>query len=172
MVGACKACKREVAEGLSRQADPLGHLEASPKPGGEGQTRAWLIQAGGVEAWLTGPWRASLGAPNCMGASLNSCWISRCICQLDSSTLGGAREVVIPLLQVVQTGIDLVQHAVDGGIHCLSSYVVVLAFGTHIHSPVPHGSRQGGLVHMQDSRDVGVRPRWVLGLPFSADPLF
>ena len=148
VVGACKACKREVAEGLSRQADPLGHLEASPKPGGEGQTRAWLIQAGGVEAGLTGPWRASLGAPNCMGASLNSCWISRCICQLDSSTLGGAREVVIPLLQVVQTGIDLVQHAIDGCVHCLYNNAVDLAFSINIHSPAPRCSRQGRLMYM------------------------
>lgn len=80
--------------------------------------------------------------------------------------------MVLPLLQVVQTGVDLVQHAVDGGIHCLSGYVAVLVFGTHIHSPVPRGSRQGGLVHRQHSCDVGVRPRGVLSLPFSADPLF
>ena len=83
-----------------------------------------------------------------------------------------ARKVVIPLLHVVQTGIDLVQHAVDGGIHSLFGSAVILAFGSHIHSPVPRSSRQGRFMHLQDSRDIGVRLLWVLSLPFSADPLF
>lgn len=64
------------------------------------------------------------------------------------------REVVIPLFLVVQAGVDLVQHVVDDWVHCLSGYAIVLAFGTHIHNPVPRGSRNGGLVHVQDSHDV------------------
>ena len=34
--GAVPGPQKEVPDAWSRQADPLGHLEASPQPGGEG----------------------------------------------------------------------------------------------------------------------------------------
>lgn len=41
--------------------------------------------------------------------------------------------MVIPLLQVVQAGVDLAQHGVDGCLYCFSGEVVVFAFRVDIH---------------------------------------
>lgn len=60
VVGASQACKREVAEGWPRQADPPGHLQAA-------LGQVVRAQAGRVEAWPQGPWRAPLGAANRLG---------------------------------------------------------------------------------------------------------
>ena len=50
--------RREVP-GWPRQADPPGHLQVSPKPGGEGSGYS-LAQAGRFGALFQVPWRASL----------------------------------------------------------------------------------------------------------------
>ncbi|OWJ99092.1 hypothetical protein Celaphus_00009544, partial [Cervus elaphus hippelaphus] len=63
---------------------------------------------------------------------------------------------------VAQKGIYLVQHVVDGSVHCLFGSAVVLAFSTHIHSPVPRSSRQGRFMHLQDSRDIGSSDLYIL----------
>ncbi|KAL0614580.1 hypothetical protein AAY473_015026 [Plecturocebus cupreus] len=60
--------------------------------------------------------------------------------------LEAGMEVVILLLQVVQTGVDLVQHGVDSGVFCFPE-TVVLAFRSrlHRHPQVPVGARHCGL---------------------------
>ena len=46
VVGACQACKREVAERWPKLADPPGHLQASLSQAVRAQARARLRQAG------------------------------------------------------------------------------------------------------------------------------
>ena len=55
-----------------------------PKPGGEGSGR----QGWGL---APGPLEGSTRGCQSLGASLSSCWNSRCVCQLDSSTPGGGQ---------------------------------------------------------------------------------
>ena len=52
--------QREVPEGWPRQADPPRHLQAT-------LSQVVRAQAGRVEAWPQGPWRAPLGAANRLG---------------------------------------------------------------------------------------------------------
>lgn len=60
--------------------------------------------------------------------------------------LEAGMEVVIFLLQVVQTGVDLVQHGVDGSVFCFPE-AVFLAFRARLHrrAQVPVGARHCGL---------------------------
>ena len=89
VVRACQACKREVAEGWPRQVDLSGYLEASRKPGGEGSGYN-LAQPGRQSGGLAlGSLEGSTRGFQSLGASLSGCLISRCTCQLDSSTCYG-----------------------------------------------------------------------------------
>ena len=68
-VGACQACKREVAEGWPRQVDLPGHLEASCKPGGEGSGQS-LAQPGRQSGGL------ALGSSEALVSTLSFCFSS------------------------------------------------------------------------------------------------
>ena len=69
--------------------------------------------------------------------------------------------MVISLLQVVQAGVDLVQHGDDGCLNCFSGEAVDLAFCADIHRPTLFqvAVRPGGLVQAQGSHGLGVRRR-------------
>ena len=75
--------------------------------------------------------------------------------------LEAAREVVIPLLQVVQAGVDLVQHGDDGCLNCFLGEAIDLAFCADIHRPTLFhvAMRPGGHVQAQGSHGLGVRRR-------------
>lgn len=55
--------------------------------------------------------------------------------------LEAGMEVVILLLQVVQTGVDLVQHGVDGSVFCFpKAFVLDFRARLHRHAQVPVGA--------------------------------
>ena len=104
-------------------------------------------------AWPRGPLEGSTRGCQLLGTTLNSDWNSRCVCQLDSSPPGGSQGVVIPLRQVVQACVDLVQHGVDGCLYCCSGKITNLAFRADIHRHTLFHVASGhcGLVHPQGS---------------------
>ena len=69
--------------------------------------------------------------------------------------------MVIPLLQVVQAGVDLVQPGVDGCLNCFLGDAVDLAYRAdiHRHTLFHMAMRPGGLVQAQGSHSLGVRRR-------------
>ena len=71
--------------------------------------------------------------------------------------------MVIPLLQVVQAGVDLAQHGVDGCLYCFSGEVVVFAFRVdiHRHTLFHVASRQvGSCTHMANAAVECVAAHW------------
>ena len=93
-------------------------------------------------------------------ASLSSCWNSKCVYKLDSSTLEAVREVLVSLLHVVQRGVDLVQHGVGGCPYSSSGESVDLSSHVHIHRHALFhmATRLGGLMHVQGSH--GLVAKW------------
>ena len=72
------------------------------------------------------------------------------------------------LLQVVQTGVDLVQHGVGGYPYCSSGEAMVLVFCVHIHSHALFhmAATHDGHVLAQGSCNFGLRGQtWVPGQP-------
>ena len=67
--------------------------------------------------------------------------------------------MLISVLQVVQTGVDFVQHGVDGCPYCSSGEAIILAFRAHIHRHALFhmATTHGRLVHGQGSCGFGVR---------------
>ena len=121
------------------------------------QARAWLIEAGLRPG--SRPLEGSTRDCQLLPASLSSCWNSKCVYKLESSTLEVVREVLVSVLHVVQRGVDLVQHGVGGCPHSSSCKAVDLAFHAHIyrHALFHLATSHGGLVHGQGSRDLVVK---------------